>query len=158
MANIIDVLTRYIRPYYYRIIAVVVCAIFLYAIYYAYNTFYIKPRSQKQFSDVANANRRSKEATVLFFHVDWCPHCKTALPDWNAFKSQYNGKEMNGYTINCVDMNCTEETSDIARAINKYNIESYPTIKLLKDDQTIEFDSKITSTSLEKFVNTMLSN
>jgi len=90
--------------------------------------------------------------------VDWCPHCKKALPDWNQFSAQYDGKEVNGYRIECVDMDCTEETSKVASAINEYKIDSYPTIKMKKGDEVIEFDSKITKYSLEQFVENMTKN
>mgnify|MGYP000589437578 FL=1 len=40
--------------------------------------------------------------------------------------------------------------------INKYEIESYPTVKMVKDKNTIEFDSKISASTLEHFVNSML--
>jgi thiol-disulfide isomerase/thioredoxin len=157
MANFIEVAKRLIRPYYYYIIATLVLIIFVYAGNYAYNQFYAKKVANK-YANVSNANRRNKEVDIIFFHVDWCPHCKKALPEWNTFKQQYDGKETNGYVVKCIDMDCTTESSDIARAINTYKIDSYPTIKMLKDQQTIEFDSKITVNSLEQFVNTMLNN
>jgi thiol-disulfide isomerase/thioredoxin len=116
--------------------------------------YYKKPVSNPA-KDVANANRRNIGVSILFFHVDWCPHCKNAIPEWQQFVAQFDGKEVNGYTIQCVDMDCTNETSDITAAINRYNIDSYPTIKMLKDDEVIEFDSKITKYSLEQFVEKM---
>lgn len=154
MSNIIDVFRKYIRPYYYYIIAIVVLIIFLFAAQYAYKSS--SASSNSKFKDVANANSRNNEAQLYFFHVDWCPHCKKALPDWNKFKSSHNGKEINGYILKCIDLDCTNETGDVTAAINKYSIDSYPTIKLVKDEKTIDFDSKITSNSLEQFVNTML--
>jgi thiol-disulfide isomerase/thioredoxin len=157
MANIIEVLRRMISPYYYIIIAIIVIIIFLAVIYYSYNSIFSKVK-QNKFSDVANANRRNKEAIVYFFHVDWCPHCKKALPEWNTFKAENDGKQINGYKLKCIEMDCTNETSDITRAINEYNIDSYPTIKMLKENQKIEFDSKITNTSLNSFVVTMLND
>ena len=92
----------------------------------------------------------------MFFHVDWCPHCKKALPEWNNFKKQFADKEVNGYIVKCVDVDCTDETSDVQNMINKYSIESYPTVKMIKDNNTIEFDSKISTNTLEHFVNSML--
>jgi thiol-disulfide isomerase/thioredoxin len=157
MANIIEVLRRMISPYYYIIIAIIVIIIFLAVIYYSYNSIFSKVK-QNKFSDVANTNRRNKEAIVYFFHVDWCPHCKKALPEWNTFKAENDGKQINGYKLKCIEMDCTNETSDITRAINEYNIDSYPTIKMLKENQKIEFDSKITNTSLNSFVVTMLND
>jgi thiol-disulfide isomerase/thioredoxin len=157
MANIVDVFRRLISPYYYYIISIIVLIIFLSVTYYAYYNIYKKSEPNK-FKNVANANRRNKEVTIFFFHVDWCPHCKKALPEWNTFKAQNNGKQVNGYLVKCVDLNCTNETSDITRAINEYNIDSYPTVKMLKENQKIEFDSKITSTALDSFVITMLND
>jgi thiol-disulfide isomerase/thioredoxin len=157
MASIIDILSRYIRPYYYYVISIVLLLIFLYIAYYAYNKFFVSKQVNK-FTNVANANRRNKDVNIYLFHVDWCPHCKKALPDWNDFKSVYNNTEVNGYIVKCIDINCTEETAEVANIINSYGIESYPTIKMVKDQNTIEFDSKITKSALEQFVNMMTSN
>jgi thiol-disulfide isomerase/thioredoxin len=154
--SITEVFAKYIRPYYYYLITFVVFIIFWVAANYAYNKYF--KTSVNKFKDVANANRTNKEATILFFNVDWCPHCKTALPEWNTFKSKNNETEINGYLIKCVDMNCTDETSDVTRAINEYKIESYPTVKMLRDGQIIEFDSKISNSALESFVTTMLND
>jgi thiol-disulfide isomerase/thioredoxin len=125
---------------------------------YVYNTYYKKEMTKmdNKFGDVANANKRSHEVIIYFFNVDWCPHCKTAKPEWEKFAKLYNGKEKGEYVIKCVDYNCTDENAEVTKIINKYNIESYPTIKMLKDNQVIEFDSKITEYTLEQFVNTMV--
>jgi hypothetical protein len=65
---------------------------------------------------------------------------------------------MNGYVIKCQDIDCTKETSDVTTAINKYKIDSYPTVKMIKDEKTIEFDARINQNTLDQFVNTMLNN
>jgi hypothetical protein len=154
MANLIEVVTRLIRPYYYYIITAVILIIFVVVAYYGYNR--AMAHEKNRFKDVANANRRNKETIVYFFHVDWCPHCKKALPEWKKFVSNYDGKEINGYKLKCLSKDCTEETSDITQLINKYKINSYPTVKLIRDGDTVDFESKITSNSLEQFANTML--
>lgn len=154
MSNIAEVLKRYIRPYYYYILTAVVIIIFVALALYWYRQF--KPKMNDKFSNVANAQRRNKEAVVYLFSVDWCPHCKKAKPEWVAFKNQYDGTEINGYVIKCIDVDCTSETSDVKASMNKYNITSFPTIKLIKDDNTVDFDSKITRTTLATFVTTML--
>ena len=38
----------------------------------------------------------------------------------------------------------------------KYNVEGFPTIKLLKDGQVIEYDAKPTKETLTQFLNTVL--
>ena len=156
MASITDILRKYIRPYYYYIIFTVVFIIFLVVGIYWYKRQ--KSQTQNRFKDVANQNRRNQQSNIYFFFADWCPHCKRAKPEWDAFKSQYNGTQVNGYQINCVEVDCSSDSpsSEVKASMNKFNVTSFPTVKLVKDDTTIDFESKITRTSLASFVNTML--
>lgn len=43
----------------------------------------------------------------------------------------------------------------LSTMIKKYNIDSYPTVKLTKGDVVVDFDSKITKETLIQFVNTV---
>lgn len=154
MANILDVISKIIRPYYYHILIFIVFIIFIVVGYYGYKQ--IKSHQKNKLSDVANANRRNQEAIVYFFHVDWCPHCKKALPEWKSFVSSNDGTLVNGYKIKCIDVDCTNETSDVTDYINKYKIDSYPTVKLVHGTTIIDFETRISKHTLETFVNTML--
>jgi len=177
MANIISVLSEYIRPYQTALIAVFTFFIFCGLAYYAYINYYLPYQEKQKSADVANQQNRTKIANIFFFFVDWCPHCKTAKPEWNNFKIQYNDTEVNGYIIKCYDINCTEDNgtidimdipedakehnikitpTPINDLIRKYNIDAYPTIKMVKDNYTIDYDAKITTDSLDKFVHTAL--
>jgi thiol-disulfide isomerase/thioredoxin len=131
--------------------------VFLFLGYFAY----------KQFVDdktVFKANREhiavdpnsNKTATMMLFYVDWCPHCKTAKPEWDDLKSEYEGKNINGYTLIFAEYNCTAETPENEELMNKYKIEGYPTIKLLKDNQVIEYDAKPTKSTMSQFLHTIL--
>jgi len=156
MATLTGVLSKYIKPYLPIIISIIITIILV-----IIAAFYLirrnKQEKNKQFSDVANENRRTKEAEILFFNVTWCPHCKTAKPEWDIFESQNSGRIVNGYKVKCVNVDCTdEEDTKVSSMMNQYKIESFPTIKMNKDNKVIEFDSKITSTALESFVNIML--
>ena len=62
----------------------------------------------------------------------------------------------NGYEIIFTDVNCTNETPDVERMMNQYKIEGFPTIKLIKDNQVIDFDAKPTKSTLEQFLNTVV--
>ena len=108
MPGVIEVVSNLFRPYYNYVLVLVLIIIFVALAQYAYANYYKKSVDNK-FSNVANANRRNKEADIMFFHVDWCPHCKTALPEWNNFKKQYDNKEINGRVIRCKDIDCTNE-------------------------------------------------
>jgi thiol-disulfide isomerase/thioredoxin len=98
----------------------------------------------------------TKVANLMLFYVDWCPHCKTAKPEWNALKEEYDGKTINGYLVIFEEYNCTDESSEIEDLINKYKIEGYPTIKLIKDNQVVEYDAKPTKATMEQFLTTVL--
>ena len=98
----------------------------------------------------------SKNAELLFFYADWCPHCKTAKPIWNDLKSEYQNKTINGYRVVFTEVNCSEETAEVDKMMNQYNIEGYPTIKLIKDGQVIEYDAKPSKDTLNQFLNTVL--
>ena len=99
------------------------------------------------------------DVEIMFFHADWCPHCKKAQPEWESFKQSTDGKNIDGYKISCVDVNCTnEDDAKTTEYINKFNIDSYPTVKLIKDGNTIDFESRITTSSLDSFLSTMLND
>ena len=103
-------------------------------------------------SDVSD----SSDAELMFFHVDWCPHCKTALPEWEKIKKEYNNKKINGHCILFLEYNCTEETEETTKKIETYKIEGYPTIKLKIDGRVIEFDAKVNKENMEQFLSTVL--
>ena len=121
---------------------------------YVYRKNFNKLLNNKEIKNIPNSGSNN-DVEIIMFTVDWCPHCKNAMPEWSTFKKQYDNKDQNGYKIRCVDVDCTKETSDVTNYLNKYNIESYPTIKMVKDNKTIEFDSPIKSQYLEHFVDTM---
>ena len=101
-------------------------------------------------------NQPNKSCTMMLFYVDWCPHCKTAKPEWNKMKDKYEGKTINGYKVNFTEYNCTKESAEIDNLLDQYKIEGYPTIKLVKDGQVIEYDAKPTESTMTQFLNTVL--
>ena len=95
-------------------------------------------------------------ATLKFFYVDWCPYCKTAKPEWDAVKSEYENKIINGYQVQFDEINCTNENATITAEMAKYKVEGYPTIVLIKDGKTIEYDAKPNKETIEQFLNMVL--
>jgi hypothetical protein len=71
-------------------------------------------------------------------------------------KSEYQNKKINGYNVIFTDVNCSEETNEVDQMMTKYSVEGYPTIKLLKDGQVIEYDAKPSKETLTQFLNTVL--
>jgi len=140
---------------------IVILAVVLFAIisifYYFY---YISPQLNAKYKanheQVDTNYSNGNTAEVLFFYADWCPHCKTAKPIWNDLKAQYENKTINGYKIVFTEINCSEETAEVEKMMNQYNVEGYPTIKLLKDGQVIEYDAKPSKDTLNQFLNTVI--
>ena len=81
---------------------------------------------------------------------------KTILNDEQFFFPQYENKTINGYQIVFTEEDCSEETPEVEKLMNQYSIEGYPTIKLIKDGQIIEYDAKPSKETLNKFLNTVL--
>jgi thiol-disulfide isomerase/thioredoxin len=133
-------------------IMLLVLILLLVALYY-YNQ---KPLSSKSIENFENGSDDKRTAELMLFTVDWCPHCKTAKPEWEQLKAEYKDKKINGYKVIFTDIDCTKETPQVEKLMNTYKIEGYPTIKLLKDGQVIDYDAKPTKDTLVKFLNTVL--
>ena len=138
------------------LIAVVILVIIsgYYYYYYVYPKLGAQyhPNNEGGYSETNSPN----SAELLFFYADWCPHCKTAKPIWNELKTEYQNKTINGYTIIFKEINCSEETAEVDKMMNQYSVEGYPTIKLLKAEQVIEYDAKPSKETLTQFLNTVL--
>lgn len=174
MASLATVIGTRLRPYWNYILAAFIFVIFVVVAIYAYRAFFTKKNDLKKYDDVANATDRKSVVEIIFFFVDWCPHCKTAKPEWDAFKRQYNGSTVNGNMIKCYDIDCTDDNGDqvitmdkntatgitptpvkTTELIKKYKINSYPTIICQKENDRIDFDAKITQVSLVKLINSV---
>ena len=142
---------------FYIVIAILFIILAIY-LYYQY----IKPATNPNFTANSEYNQinsganGSGEAELMFFYADWCPHCKTAKPIWDEVRQQYQNKTINGYNVIFTEVNCTTETAETEQMMNKYSIEGFPTIKLLKDGQIIEYDAKPTKATLDQFLTTVL--
>ena len=142
-----------------KIIIVAIFAFIGLAIYLYFT--YMAPKLKPAFSSNEEGNQNDdgndkKTAEMFLFYVDWCPHCKTAKPAWNDLKSEYENKTINGYKVIFTEVNCTNESAEIQTMMDKYKIDGFPTIKLLKDGQIIEYDAKPTKETMEQFLNTVL--
>jgi len=156
MAGVIEVITKVFRPYKRTILILSLILLFIIVGLYGYKWFYSASLKNKDFKDVANANRRQPEIEIYLFWADWCPHCKKAKPDWVAFQNEYNGKVVNNYTIKCTDIDCSkDDDAQVQTMLSKFKVNSYPTVIALKDSQPVAFDAKITKSSLDQFVQSL---
>jgi len=154
MSTFYEVVTQTFYPYRYTILflfLILVFGIIAYTIYSQSKSLFLNT----PFNNVANSAERGYPVKICFFHVDWCPHCVKAKPEWDAFSSQFNGQVINSRLIECFDYNCTDETPEVKVLINDYNVTAYPHVVLITDGSRIDFDAKITKFSLEQFVRTV---
>jgi thiol-disulfide isomerase/thioredoxin len=144
-------------------IMMIMAAILFIIIGFSYYYFYLKPVMQATYranDGVNEGNSNDKEssayAELLLFYADWCPHCKTTKPIFDELSQKYKDKPINGYVVQFTKINCTNESPESTKLMDKYNVEGFPTIKLLMNGQIIEFDAKPTKDNLTQFFNTVL--
>ena len=130
--------------------------------FYVYTT-YAKPLLNKRVEANMEHNTRSGQARqsveVMFFYADWCPHCKKAKSHWVNLKNSDvgNGKNVNGYTIHYTDVDCTDDkNSETQEKLNKFKVDGFPTIKMIKGTEVIEFDAKPELETLKGFIEATL--
>ena len=147
-----------------KMVLVVVMVLLISVILYLnFNTNLLtkKSKEERELKNVSNANRRNLTADVLFFHADWCPHCVKAAPTWKGFVEKYDKKVINGYKVNCVGgikgIDCSNANDSKTNEVRKkYNVNTFPTLKVVKKGKTIHFDAKIIPENLTKFINSVL--
>ena len=167
MAKFTDIMYQEYWSRYQRLIIIVFVGILLVVIGSYLFWYYALPEIEKKntpndTSNIPNANRQNKPVEIYFFHVDWCPYCIKSMPEWNKFVAAHNNEIVNGYKVVCINgaagTNCTNVDNDaqIQHVVQTFGIEHYPTIKMKKDDQIIEFKARVTEDNLSSFINTVL--
>jgi thiol-disulfide isomerase/thioredoxin len=121
--------------------------------YFSYTSF-IKPiiSKHKLNKEFINKDENSEDITVMYFYTEWCPYCKKAKPEWSKFQSYVNNKnETIDYTIKLTSINCDENK----KMADKYQINGYPTVKLIYKNKVYDFDAKVTKDTLIKFLDSI---
>lgn len=137
----------------YLFIALIIIIIFLTILYFLYKKF-IKPKLNSKHvlnKEFINTKVNDNDVIIIFFYTEWCPYCRTAKPEWDNFKSYIdNINNTNNYKVKLLSIDC-DKKPDIAE---KYNIEGYPSIKLIYKGKTYDYDAKPNKKDLIKFLET----
>jgi len=150
---------RYMPLIYGTLIAFIVVTV----CYYIYKNVYLPNKKDQVFKDVANSNPSGRTITIFMFHVDWCPHCKKATPEWKMFSDQYNNTSLNGYQIECRDVDCTKsDDPTVKNLVDKYSIKQYPTVIAVVPsangkETRVDYEAKVKKNYLEKFATSLTS-
>ena len=135
----------------------IVAIFFLIVAIYLYNK-YVTPMVDNKYVANNEFQQKSDDSDVqnvelYIFTVNWCPHSKKAIPIWEQLKAEYSNKTFNNYNIYFIQVD-GEENPSLA---DKYKVEGYPTIKMVKGNQVIEYDAKPSLEHLKEFLNSTLS-
>jgi thiol-disulfide isomerase/thioredoxin len=133
-------------------IVLMLTIIFLVAAIYTYRR-YVSPTVNRNYvanNEFSPESNISNSADLYFFYTTWCPHCKKSMPVWQSLKDDLNGKELKGVTVNFIEVDCDKEPA----LAEKYDVQGYPTIKLVKGNQVIEYDAKPDKDTLLEFLHT----
>lgn len=120
--------------------------------------YYFYAKSQEPFSsnNLENGENSGKEAKLMFFYANWCPHCKEAKPEWKKVTEYYSTHSINGYKLKCIEYDCTEPSAEIDSVMDKYSVDSYPTVILEANGSTHSLTVKPTLQSIQNFVDEKL--
>ena len=105
--------------------------------------------------NAGNMNKEQNKDTCefIFFYTTWCPYCKKALPVWEEFSKQWNGKMKNGYEIIMTEVDCDQDEA----TANRFDVTGYPTIKCIMNGKSTDFDAKPSLTTLNQFLESCFS-
>ncbi|KAJ1945867.1 hypothetical protein FBU59_002184 [Linderina macrospora] len=92
------------------------------------------------------AERTAVGPWFIKFYAPWCPHCQHLAPVWAELGSKMRGR------LNVGSINCDEASS----LCSKYNVQGYPTLKLLWDGETADYKGERDMAGFEKFVDGVL--
>ena len=136
-------------------LVIFIAVIFLIVFVYYYKKT-IKPQLERKFVEnreftPKHSESEKKMATLYYFYTTWCPLSKKANPEWEALQTATNGV-VKGVNIVFKEIDCDK---DVAVA-DKFEINGYPTIKLVYDGTTYEYDAKPNKDTLIQFLESVL--
>jgi thiol-disulfide isomerase/thioredoxin len=76
----------------------------------------------------------TENINLVLIYAPWCGHSKRMLPDYERIKSEFDGKTINGKTINIVMH--TDEDKD---KVKEYGVKGFPSLFIEKDDNRENF-------------------
>lgn len=147
------------RKQLFMVIVVAVC--FIAGSIWSYRNLYIPYMNSRNDEIIDENSTLDKEpgmpdAVLYFFHVDWCPHCVTALPEWEKFVANNTGVKFNGKFVSYMAVNLTKDDAEngVDQALRqKYNVSHFPEVHLvLKNKKPILLDAKPTEATLTQFL------
>ena len=99
-------------------------------------------------------NPNKNDISFVLFYADWCPHCVSTKPDLSKLVKKHNNTKINGKNVKVQSCNC--QGTDVEKEMAEdNNIEGYPTIKCIKNNETHEYSGSREFDELSKWVISM---
>lgn len=87
------------------------------------------------------ANTTTGGSNLMLFHADWCGHCKKMKPDWDRASREFPGR--------CMEV---ESESITEEHRNKFNINGYPSIFIVRGETIEEWNRGRTFEDFKSFL------
>lgn len=97
-------------------------------------------------NNVSNNESKVKheKMELVYLYMNGCGHCKKFTPEFDKFASNYKGP--------CKVIKLERGESGAKKYLEKNNVEGFPTVLLIKQSETIEFEGERTEEGLLKFM------
>lgn len=136
------------------IIITLLCLLLFSCIAYLIYTKLLKHDTHLSNREFIKKNNNNNDVIIYFFFTEWCPYCKKALPEWEKFTEYIDSiNTSNDYNVKLINVDCDKDK----KTADKYKIEGYPTIKLIYKNKEYDYDAKVNSEDLKKFLETSIS-
>lgn len=85
-------------------------------------------------SDNSKPSPSGSSVDLVLIYAPWCGHSKRMLPDYERIKSEFDGKTINGKTINV-----TMHTDEDKGKVKEYGVKGFPSLFIEKDGNRESF-------------------
>jgi thiol-disulfide isomerase/thioredoxin len=174
-SKVTEITSKY--KYTFAIFALIILLVFGVLFYKKYLKQQMTPEfvENKEFLEVIEDAPADKGiSTAYFFTVEWCPYCKSAIPDWNKISDKYKTKKIHGQDVNFKLVDCSnvddtnkagarcENLEDYEQSLFTNNVTGYPTIIVVKGEYNENITNNIyvlqsrpTEENIENFITTV---
>ncbi len=87
----------------------------------------------------------SNKIQIILFKADWCGHCKTFKPLWEALSKKYESK----YEF------ITYDADNNTKMFEEYNVDAFPTIKIKNGSDIIDYNGDRSIEDLTNFFDSL---
>lgn len=87
---------------------------------------------------------KEEKMELVYLYMNGCGHCKTFTPEFDKFASNYKGS--------CKVIKLERGESGAKKYLEENNVQGFPTVLLIKESETIEFQGERTEEGLLKFM------